>query len=1233
MGDVKFKIDKVRLNSFYHYTRYNGESPILDSAGNPDSGWGLYSHLATEIEQTAWINAVTEYNNAHGIIVPSVKIKNNIEKFRNKFTVDDEKVYPDRQSYILPALDVAISFIVSDDACSDDFLDKLMAATGGVIPTKEAIAKHAIEAAKNNIELDFHILLDSYKNLGVTAFIYPLCDYLESFVDLICTNVDAIYNEYTRLHSDPIYLFRKWTSDITLTPEQKEEYKRCFKSAISALSSNVREIVLKIITIDLVKKMTDLLQSVKTLGSSVWESLISQFNAIKETVTETEFDNKDKFLSILNTVLYALGGLIGSMLAARCVKNKEIDAAIESLCNTDNVADEQELIEKTNNEIEEYRTEIGSNTIIYRYAADGKEGYSFNKNQTDSLESISESYFPTTDDPDINELIELCKVSMCKTEDPTDTSEWFNMFDYSEMIIIEFDRRLNFIISATVNQIVNLNDIIAYIKNVPVKSRSKFIVTEIGKTYIIGNYIFDSDQDKILSEFLGSASESNGAEIANNIQSLINEKVKEYSDNEYDRIIQKYQKFTYSKDFIRDYISFYRFPELAQFTREYAAGNSAAISSDKFIELYEDAAQKILDDYYNDVKKTCKKKNLKKYVNKGKIPTLKSILDKKSDNCISKILNLHKSNPGNMKYCSLGRITDFMLYSHYAEFLYGDKFEYDETNPYIKALSDKITDFLAVRSRIELNKDNLGALIDSFNEICRSTIDVCWPFDDKDYYTKLTELFKYDNYTDTEVISEGTVGDSISLYKRVLNYLKSITKFTRAEDYTIDLENTGDFNKLLEEQDKQEDKKVNKEEVRFERNLKKIAYRFAGLRKIELSLTNTEISEYANNSVVQDFEKLRLRIGDSIYEYSDSVQYQVTDKLYQARSILGPYIQMMKQITANEEAELKKIYESALSFYLANKDSVDSCEDIFKLAEINWPGSSIIYKDDNPCDYYLFRYNTPICPGSMADLYEAESILENLPETTGDELYDMSASPATKYGIDNILYWLKYCGIATLVNTMIPLYWATGLNIGAPIPLPIIYLPIIPICIGPLVIVVGIGICGICPLPMILFANTGTDKASILIPINLAVEEIKKLVQRIPSLQKPAIQGIVNPLISSLDNEINSSITEIEKINYQIEEINAVRTDPATKFYIDDILSRDTTTNIALSGKESEIKNPTLNKTKYKISDKQSDLYVSAIKNISEYEYSNLDKDGDISKLGDTLQKSYAKLKQDLSKI
>ena len=159
---------------------------------------------------------------------------------------------------------------------------------------------------------------------------------------------------------------------------------------------------------------------------------------------------------------------------------------------------------------------------------------------------------------------------------------------------------------------------------------------------------------------------------------LLNEKIKEFQDNPYDAIIDKYKKYAYTCDFLKDYISFYRFPELAVYTREHTDGDAIAISTDDFIEKYEDAAQKILDDYHDDVKNTCKKSNVKKYAKKGQIPQLKKLLDNKKDDCIKDIMTLYNNNPGEMKYCSKGRICDFYLYSHYVEYINSDKFEYDE---------------------------------------------------------------------------------------------------------------------------------------------------------------------------------------------------------------------------------------------------------------------------------------------------------------------------------------------------------------------------------------------------------------------------------------------------------------------------------------------------------------------------------------------------------------------------
>lgn len=1151
MADVRFEIDRVRSNSFYHYTKYCGNEIALNSKGNPDTGWGLYSHLYNDTDKAAWISAVSKYNTDHNIETPSVKIKNSVNELRNKFELNSKK-YPEKQSYILPALQSAISFAMNNNECPDNYLEKLRLITGGVLPSKKAIAKYALESAQNNIKIDIRILKDSYTELGITAFVYPLCDAVNYFTDTFFSSIDVIYDEYSRLAADPIYMFRKWAADMSLSDLERQRYRDMLDASIKYYSAGTQEIIVKILAVDLVKKMTDLLKSVETLGKDIWKSLVDQFAALKEIVSNIEFEGKEKFLTGINTILYALGGLVGALLVASCAREKEVDSAIETLCKSDDVESENALIEKTNNDAEKYREKISGETVIYRYAVNGENGYSLYKNQNGA--DLSPIDFPMADDPSVNELIELCKVSMCETIDPTDTEGWFDKFDSPEYIVIEFDSNLNFTSAISINQNVDIQNIIGYVNNVPVKSKVKFIVEEIGKNYIVGKYIYSKETD-ILQELPDTDNEQDN--ISSNVKNIVTNSISSFKDNQYDQIIEKYQKFIYSKDFIREYISFCRFPEFAQYTREYAAGTAAAVSTDRMTEIYETEAQGILDGYYADVKNTCKKKNIKKYLKKGKVMTLKTELDKRSDKCIDKIMNLYNSNPGNMKYCSAGRISDYMLYSHYMEFLYGDKFEYAEDNPYVKKLSDALDNFIAVRTRIELNKDNIAGLVESFNELCKSTISVYWQYKDIDYYSKLCELFQYDTYTNSPAITEGNEFNSISLYKRVVQYLKSITKFTRSDEYTPNLNESTDYNKLFEEQDKLEDKKLSKEEIRFEKNLKKIAYRFASLRKIEMSLSNIDISEYANDTVISQFNELKLRLGEDIYEYTDTVQYKTTDKLYSVQSILGPYIQMLKQITANEVSVLRKIFKDAVDFYLENKASVDSCEDIFKLGEMIWPAGSIIYKNGIQTDYFLFT-GTDTYPRTIDDILVAENEIEiEEPET---ELHSMTAAPNTKYGIDSIKYWLKYCAVASMVNATMPMYWATGINIaGAPVPLPIIYIPIVPVTIGQMTVVIGIGLCGVCPLPMILFANTGVDNGSTIIPVNLMIDQMKKLVDLVRSAQKPSIKQIVESAITSLDKDINDSITESENISYQIDEIKNVEDNYNIKTAIREMTGQDIT--------------------------------------------------------------------------
>lgn len=1160
MSDVKFIIDKSRGDSFYHYTKTDSNNkPLFKDDGTLATGWGLYSYLKDEDEKAAWIEAVNKFNSDTGIKTPCALIKDKLHEFKDAISLDDAK-FPNRRSYLMPALGAAIQLVAKpgEVLCDDEFIEQLLQACGGAIPTKENIAKYALETVKINLEIDCHILLYNLEKLGINGFVISVVDLIESLVDKYFGVVDAVYNEYSRIASGVIRLYRKSHDEYGLPQEERQSLIKEFLEKLKEYGEDAVEIVLDMLCIDMLLQLIDMLKNIKTLAVDIWKSMIQKFKDIIQVFTDIDikFLNKDEIIGILTSLLFAVGALIGAVLAMNCANEQEIDNAIKSLCDAERVSSEDELKEKIKDDTERYRNELSEHTIIYKNAVNDSNGYSLNKNP--EIDVTEENTNNTEDASNNIDNCCICKVSMCETTDATDTSDWFNNFEYPELVIVEVDLRKKCLWSIKAGDHINLNDIIGEIEDTPVRSIISCDVIEVQPSYFIGRYTEDTN---ILNPDVLSYTEDDLDIISNQAQELLNEKIKEFQDNPYDAIIDKYKKYAYTCDFLKDYISFYRFPELAVYTREHTDGDAIAISTDDFIEKYEDAAQKILDDYHDDVKKTCKKSNVKKYAKKGQIPQFKKLLDKKKDDCIKDIMTLYNNNPGEMKYCSKGRICDFYLYSHYVEYINSDKFDYDEENPYIVRLADKLNEFIGRRIRLELNKDNLEGLITSFNELCQRSISLYWPFKDIDYYTKLSELFKYDTYTDTEVIAEGTLEDNISLYKRVLNYLKAITKFTKSDNYNPDNNDVilEDVQGFLNKQEQQEEAKIDKEKVKFEKLLKKIAYRFAGLRKIELSLNNTNISTYASDNVIKDFQELRISKGEVVNEYTENTKYKYKDVLYKKESILGPYFEMMKKITLEEIKELKSLYKDAMQYYLDNKDSINSCEDLFKLREINWPGRGILYKENTPVHYYLFNADTPIPPKSLEELEQYEEAA-SIPEEYKDDydLNDMMSSPNTAYGVDSIVYWLRYCGVATIVN-LIPIYWATGLNVGSPIPLPIIYLPLVPIKVSSMVIVIGIGICGVALWPMILFVNMGPLNGTVIIPIDLAIDYIQQLVEKIKAQQSPTIKGIVNPLVKLLDNEINQCIEEEQRIDFQISELQGVSVDYRTKFNIDSIFNRDTT--------------------------------------------------------------------------
>lgn len=107
-----------------------------------------------------------------------------------------------------------------------------------------------------------------------------------------------------------------------------------------------------------------------------------------------------------------------------------------------------------------------------------------------------------------NLINSICKVSMCEPQIETNLNEIDNIFKVynKEKFIIEFGSE-NPIITVHEGQDIMIDDTIAIMDDVPVKSKVCGTILEINEKYIVGKYI--NDIDKLLSIYNLSSESSN----------------------------------------------------------------------------------------------------------------------------------------------------------------------------------------------------------------------------------------------------------------------------------------------------------------------------------------------------------------------------------------------------------------------------------------------------------------------------------------------------------------------------------------------------------------------------------------------------------------------------------------------------------------------------------------------------------------------------------------------------
>lgn len=614
--------------------------------------------------------------------------------------------------------------------------------------------------------------------------------------------------------------------------------------------------------------------------------------------------------------------------------------------------------------------------------------------------------------------------------------------------------------------------------------------------------------------------------------------------------------------FIKDFILRFRFADIASHTKNsisYIKGKAKIETTEKIIEKYKSDADSIITEYEDEVKRICDKDHIQTYCENDKLLLLKEELDNAKKSAFNKIIKQY-NNIDSYNYTS-GVPSDFMLYPFYLEYITSDEFVYDDENPYIVELFDKISTYINVRSKIELNKTNIEALITEFNKMCDGVIKKYWDKSKNDYFSEIKNIFQYDFYTssDTELI-QAKINDEkrVTLYSKVLKYLKTLTKYIEPispEEKYADMNTETILNMgTVKETDTE---KENSEKLK---KLKRISLMFVALKRIESETDNSYFKEYIDDENLKNALTLKKTLEKSNLSI-DEIATSTSTENATSREILKKYTGALEGITRKEAKELRDICNNVIDWYTNNNQMIEDGSAFFKFNQVDWPGASSVTKDNIPHDFYFIEEKSSPAEDMKNAINEAKGIKTDQPNDTLKDYIYTEDSVRTQYGINSYKYWLRYCTVATLVNCMLPMYWPTGMLVaGAPLKLPIIFIPIIVLC-SRVILVIGIGLCGIVPMPMFLLMNV-SDIPGFAIPIlNTMVDMMKGLSSMIMSLGQKSVKEMIKIAIKKEDDKINQINDEIKKINQEITNLkNGVATDKDTLRSLRKRNDEDTTT-------------------------------------------------------------------------
>jgi len=548
-------------------------------------------------------------------------------------------------------------------------------------------------------------------------------------------------------------------------------------------------------------------------------------------------------------------------------------------------------------------------------------------------------------------------------------------------------------------------------------------------------------------------------------------------------IVNKFTELTNVETVLREYFAYMKLPCIPTNSNFGTTSNPLPNTKDTIYKIYKIAINIALNKHQVKIKHLAGKDHVKELTETNRLIELKNEIIEEKKRYFNEIKEIYDTHLTTYNLFCKGDIKDYNLLNDYIEIY--DMVEYDKENAYVMRLLRILTNFIS--SRYVLETESPNSLYNSFNELCDSILKPIWTY--KETYFELFSNMFTTNYYTTITTSNDNINQD---YKKMFDFLMNITNTQIPKTKTYNFTSLNEINSMSQSVDDYIDKDTNK---KIEQ-IKKICKRFTLIRNIE---------NYQEKII-------------------DAIKYEKYT------------INNIKKQTALEVSSISDYYKELWDKYNELKNITDdSTFDIFKEAKITKMAD--VYYNGIKCNHYYVDEDDTDAVKAFNDIEKTDYY---------KEMQNLTCSALTEQNQQSLPYWLLYCTQATLVQLMLPMYWGCGLLVaGAPVPFPIIYIPIYFLSAS-VSCLFGIAICGLAIYPMIVCINFTLDAATILMPITMAMDELRNLTATMQTTTLNNLQDTIQKQIDSLKSgstynedlaRINIKIHELEKQNISFGQI------------------------------------------------------------------------------------------------